>query len=205
MAQHASPLEIDVDDRDMLAKFAQFNLRSAEIIRQMILRAMQLVGLTAIERYMVKAKLLDYKTGFTIGAKGDKLNIRMGRLSRSLIDGFAFGTGLGGVQESIRKIIVTGRIFEGLFGTSVPYAAIHEYGGETHPSITDKSRRFFWAMYANTQLPMWRAMALSKKDNFNIKIPARPYLHPALKDSDPQIQLMFAGAMNKLSKEVSDE
>ncbi len=200
-----APLEIDVDDKEMLAKFAQFHNKAAETIRKMMLRAMQFVGMAAVERHMVRARIIDYSSGFTIGTKGDKLNIRMGRLSRSLIDGFAFGTGLGGAQESIRKIVVMGNTYEGLFGTSVPYAAIHEYGGETHPQVTAKSRAFFWAMYKQTQLPMWKGMALTKKSNFNINIPARPYLHPAVDESKGTIEHLFERSMRELAAEVSDE
>lgn len=32
----------------------------------------------------------------------------------------------------------------------VPYASMHNYGGETHPTVTPKMRRFAWAMYYNT-------------------------------------------------------
>lgn len=57
----------------------------------------------------------------------------------------------------------------------VPYGAVHEYGLPRQP-ITDKQRRFFWAMWARERDPMWRALALST----TYTIPARPYLRPAI-------------------------
>ena len=57
----------------------------------------------------------------------------------------------------------------------VPYGAVHEYGLPNQP-ITDKQRRFFWAMYAQTKDTMWKALALSQ----TYTIPARPYLRPAV-------------------------
>lgn len=58
------------------------------------------------------------------------------------------------------------------------YAAVHEYGhvfGEDSP-FTARMRRFFWAMWHETQDDMWKYMALSD----TIEIPARPYFRPAV-------------------------
>lgn len=57
----------------------------------------------------------------------------------------------------------------------VIYGAVHEFGLEKQ-KITDKQRRFFWAMYAQTKDDMWKALALSE----TYTIPARPYLRPAV-------------------------
>lgn len=48
--------------------------------------------------------------------------------------------------------------------TDVPYAEIHNEGGEVKQSITvtAKMRRFFWAMFADTKDEKWKFMALSK-------------------------------------------
>jgi phage gpG-like protein len=56
----------------------------------------------------------------------------------------------------------------------VPYGAIHEYGDTV--TITDRQRRFFWAMWAKTNDSMWKALALSQ--TYTIK--ARPYVRPAI-------------------------
>lgn len=61
------------------------------------------------------------------------------------------------------------------------YAAAHEYGATIIVPVTAKSRRFFWAMYFETNDGKWKAMALSKKTSFIVEIKARPYVRPALK------------------------
>ena len=55
------------------------------------------------------------------------------------------------------------------------HGAAHEFG-LPNQVITDKQRRFFWAMYAKTRDTMWKALALST----TYTIPARPYLRPAI-------------------------
>jgi phage gpG-like protein len=63
-------------------------------------------------------------------------------------------------------------------GRGIASAAIHQYGGVTHPRVTEKSRAFFWAKWFETGETMWKAMALKYKvgDTMEIRIPARPYL-----------------------------
>lgn len=82
----------------------------------------------------------------------------------------------------------------------VPYAPVHNWGGETSPAVTPKMRRFAWAMYyqatgkpkAGTKgrksaekasngaltpdAQMWRALALTKKKRLRIKIPQRQFI-----------------------------
>lgn len=55
------------------------------------------------------------------------------------------------------------------------YGAVHEFGLPNQP-ITDRQRRFFWAMWAATGEDMWKALALSA----TYTIPAKPYLRPAM-------------------------
>lgn len=72
-------------------------------------------------------------------------------------------------------------------GTSVPYAGIHNFGGATHPTVTAKMRGFAWAMYYKNgggvkgQEPpqaaqRWKALALTRKQKLNIKIPKRQFI-----------------------------
>lgn len=81
----------------------------------------------------------------------------------------------------------------------VPYASIHNYGGETHPTVTPKMRKFAWAMYYNTsgigkkpstgkktgnrrknaaspQAEMWKRLALTKKKKLKVRIPKRQFI-----------------------------
>lgn len=85
----------------------------------------------------------------------------------------------------------------------VPYASIHNWGGETTPAVTPKMRRFAWAMYYETggeqeagakgresaekdesaplspEAKMWRGLALTKKKKLRIKIPQRQFIGPS--------------------------
>lgn len=66
------------------------------------------------------------------------------------------------------------------FEADAPHAEIHNEGGILHlnPLVTEKSRRFFWAMYMKTGVEMWKGMALTKKERLNItvKIPKRQFM-----------------------------
>lgn len=68
-------------------------------------------------------------------------------------------------------------------GTLVKYAGIHNQGGTTNPSVTEKSRKYFWALYEQTGNPKYKAMATTQKNSFKVEIPARPFLKmtPTLK------------------------
>jgi phage gpG-like protein len=68
----------------------------------------------------------------------------------------------------------------------VIYGAVHEFGYTG--TITDKQRRFFWAMYAETKDEMWKALALSE----TYTIPERAYLRPAI-DTEKRKAIEHAG------------
>jgi len=63
---------------------------------------------------------------------------------------------------------------------AVPYAAIHEFGGTTHPRVTGKMRGFAWFKFRETENPMWRAIALTRKPRLNVPVPARHYVSLAI-------------------------
>jgi hypothetical protein len=63
----------------------------------------------------------------------------------------------------------------------IVYGAVHEFGLEQQV-ITDRQRRFFWAMYADTGEDMWKALALST----TYTIPMRSYFRPAVRDGTTQ-------------------
>jgi len=71
-------------------------------------------------------------------------------------------------------------------GARMPYAAIHEYGGTTHPRVTAKMRAWAWAMFKETEDSMYKGIALTKKSKLDITIPPRPYLRPAIDDEIPK-------------------
>lgn len=94
----------------------------------------------------------------------------------------------GNLRDSLR--VLKSSPLQIVFGTSEPYAGIHNEGGTITINITDKARKFFWAMYmANvgkggvikqngsaTAASMWKAMALTKKSSITIHMPQRQYI-----------------------------
>lgn len=70
------------------------------------------------------------------------------------------------------------------------HGAVHEFGLENQP-ITEKQRRFFWAMWAQTGDEMWKALALS----VTYTIPARPYLRPAVVEKKGEAALAIMQEM----------
>lgn len=202
-SRHATQITLEVDDRQVLQMFNKFSSEKPERLRIAMINSMREVGLTAVNRFMNAARLTNYNTGFTIGTAGSKLNVRSGRLARSLIGGFSSLGAMAGEREGIRKI-KTGKIgIEGIFGTTVPYGAIHEYGGETHPTVTAKMRRWAWAMWylSGKTLDMYKGIALTRKSQLDIRIPARPYLEPAVDRSRLRVFQFFQKAINDIIEE----
>ena len=83
--------------------------------------------------------------------------------------------------------------------TDVPYAAIHNNGGTTHPKVTPKMRKFAWAMYyketgitkkmkrggkarknrlanESEEARNWKRLALTKKTQLNVHVPQRRFM-----------------------------
>lgn len=78
------------------------------------------------------------------------------------------------------------------------YAPAHQWGETLKPAITPKMRRFAWAKYyeaggnkkgaknrkkgnqdddgTNSEADFWKGLALTKKTQLNIKLPARPFI-----------------------------
>lgn len=78
------------------------------------------------------------------------------------------------------------------------YAKIHQEGGVTHPRVTPKMRKYAWARYyastpqkkgkrrgkncpagtttSNGEAEMWKRLALTKKKQLTVNIPARPFM-----------------------------
>lgn len=81
----------------------------------------------------------------------------------------------------------------------VKYAPLHNWGGETHQTVTPRMRKFAWAMYYKAvgirkkaakgkrkgktrqgELPpeagMWKGLALTRKKKLKVKIPQRQFI-----------------------------
>ena len=67
-----------------------------------------------------------------------------------------------------------------LMGKGLAYASIQQFGGETHPVVTEKMIKFFWAKWYETKNDRWKAMALAWKEYIgepmDIEIPPRPMM-----------------------------
>lgn len=187
-SSHASDINIKLDARDFYRVLNMVQHSTPEELRFAMIRSMQQIGLIAVSQFMVAARVVNYETGQTVGTTGSKLNIRTERLSRSLVEGFSFAQGLSGEKESIRDVTWQGRTLLGLYGTKVPYAAIHEHGGEI--PISKKARGYFWHRFKESgkRDTMWKALALKKGV---IKVPPRPYLHPAVRVGEPAVYSIF--------------
>lgn len=74
-------------------------------------------------------------------------------------------------------------------GTTVPYAAMHNYGGTvtSHPAVTPKMRKFAWRKFFaagggkgndTPEASKWKALALTKKQRLDVTshIPQRQFL-----------------------------
>lgn len=110
--------------------------------------------------------------GFTIFGGADKLIRRSDRLRKSFVQGY---------RDNYSNVVITDNKLVITRGSKVPYARIHELGGQIE--ITSRMRKFFWWQYfinrkKNPLLAYaWKVMALFKEV---IKMPQRPYLSPAL-------------------------
>jgi phage gpG-like protein len=63
------------------------------------------------------------------------------------------------------------------FGAGLPYAWIQNFGGTTHPVVSEKMKRFFLFMGIQTEDPFWFVMAAKPVGEvLNITIPARTYM-----------------------------
>lgn len=72
-------------------------------------------------------------------------------------------------QADLKRIAISA-------GDNLPYAAIHNEGGTITVRVTERMRRYFWAMYHRTGESKYRFMALTRKETFTIRIPKRQYI-----------------------------
>lgn len=98
-----------------------------------------------------------------------KIEINTGGLFRSFSRG-----GVG----NIFKTSSTGNFYQLEYGSSLPYAAIQEYGG----FIKSKGRmhKYFWAKFKETKQPYFKNLALHVQKKGGVQIPKRPYFAPAV-------------------------
>ncbi len=61
-------------------------------------------------------------------------------------------------------------------GDGIPYATIHNEGGTIQVQVTEKMKKYFWAMYYKTGEERYKNMALTQKTTFSIYIPKRQFI-----------------------------
>lgn len=87
--------------------------------------------------------------------------------------------------------------------SALPYSAIHNEGGETHPMVTKKMRGYMWYMYYKSTTKrqrkkgevseiasMYKGIALTKKETLTVKIPKRQFLYDA-----PEVKQLVRGTI----------
>lgn len=80
----------------------------------------------------------------------------------------------GKLRNSIR-ITKSGRNFVTI-GSSVPYAEIHNKGGVINIPVTDRMRKWGWAMFAKTNDSKFKGLALTKKTMLHVRMPKRKFM-----------------------------
>lgn len=164
-------------------------------------RAMGVAGNIAATKYMVRNSTAG---GVYLKGQGavdpSRLTWRSGRLARSLSGQETQGQ-TGMTPEGIRNVVQQGSKTVGQFGSAVPYAARHEWGG-TFP-ITARQRGFFYAKWKETRDSMWRALFVKGLKGGSITTPPRPFLMPTI--NDPQAQESMWAQFTDEFTEMRDE
>ena len=83
------------------------------------------------------------------------------------------GKGSGRGRRSIR---VGRRTESEVTFVAEDYMVLHNTGGTIRVSVTAISRKFFWYMFYATGQEKWMRLALTKRKQLTITIPARPFL-----------------------------
>jgi hypothetical protein len=88
------------------------------------------------------------------------------------------GKGTANLKKGLRKFVAGNYIAVKVTGIAVKYADVHNFGATIKVRITKQSRKFAWAMFYKTGNEMYKAMALTKKDSYTVKIKRRQFLGP---------------------------
>jgi len=89
-----------------------------------------------------------------------------------------YGTLLSGRKELYNSITFDAGSGTVTIKSDKEYAQIHNEGGVTHPTVTDKMKNFAWAMHKKTgkKESKWKGIALTKKSNLTVNIPQRQFI-----------------------------
>ena len=129
----------------------------SKVMRDGMFLALEMVGNTATDQFM-KQTSADVKDDnfFKTAPTGKLLRIRKGKLQRSITGVLDFSTtkypsklkkfidqapSKGGKKDSIRQVSISGNKIEGIIGSKVKYAAIHEFGGKAGRGLSVTIRK----------------------------------------------------------------
>lgn len=112
-----------------------------------------------------------------------KLNMRSGRLIRSIVGALTFAQeGDSGQREGIRKVRVSGDRVTGEIGSEVPYAAAHEFGTAPYEILPIKAKALRFVLGGQVIFAQSVQHPGQKK---------RPFLEPALEDVRDKFPSLF--------------
>lgn len=93
-----------------------------------------------------------------------------------------------------KSFIIKNRRLLSIIESDLPYAAIQNYGGRIR--ITDRMRKKMWVLYRQTNLAVYKAIAITKKSH--VTIPAKNYL----KYNKRQLERVVNAQFNKITRKI---
>ena len=179
----------DIDDSRLLSTIKEFHSDIGKFIFLALSDSIREVRLRAAGSFMEN----------TPGPHGDKLGTRTTRLRRAVEQQFSFAQGSTGNRDTYNKITLSSNTFKGEIGITVPYAAIHEYG-VTVPArfIEPKNSTVLTWLDSGGERRFSKGHMVS-----GFTMPARPYMNPALEQSEDEIIEIFQRRMSELASRLS--
>ena len=100
-------------------------------------------------------------------------------------------------EQSPEKVVISA-------GEKLSYAAIHNEGGTITIKVTEKMRKYFWAMYYRTQDSRYKWMALTEKETLTIHIPKRQFIGESY-TLDKQLEKLIIEEIHRADENLTFE
>ena len=100
-------------------------------------------------------------------------------------------------EQSPERVVISA-------GEKLSYAAIHNEGGTISVRVTEKMRKYFWAMYYKTQNSRYKWKALTEKETLTIHIPKRQFIGESY-TLDKQLEKLIIEEMLQAEKHLTFE
>lgn len=133
-----------------------------------------------------------------------------------------YGPLLSSRRHLFSSIKYTPSDFRVVVSNDLPYASVHNFGGDTSPTVTPQMRRFAWAMYYKAQgrkkkpgtakrkpknkasapridtpsAQFWKSLALTRKKKLRVRIPQRQFIGESA-ELNSQINQRIQSEINK--------